>query len=219
MVQFDEHILQMGWFNHQLITNFLDFPPWIINLAHRNITHLKRKVIWTKAPFSGSKCESSRCIFGSRFFFHTQSLSFLVFAWRKNRSLRRTWKRHDEARQQNKKHSVKLQATFATWALKTSYSPWIEQQKQLQIGEAGDDIFFVFGARPIFTGDLLVSGSANITSSPSTQEGRTVLWLNDTWWTPFVLGCLEWGCCWVNVTSCFVSWAMGLLVVSLWCVY
>ena len=50
---------------------------------------------------------------------------------------------------------------------------------------------FRFGARPIFTGDLLVSGSANITSSPSTQEGRTVLWLNDTWWTPFVLG-LSW---------------------------
>ena len=49
MIQFDEHIFQMGWSKHLPITNFLDFTPWTINMAHLNMTQLKRKVIWTKS--------------------------------------------------------------------------------------------------------------------------------------------------------------------------
>ena len=30
MIQFDEHIFQMGWFNHQLENGFIPYPSGII---------------------------------------------------------------------------------------------------------------------------------------------------------------------------------------------
>ena len=43
MIQFDEHIFQMGWFNHQLVmyTSF-----WVAEMRLKNSTHIGPLSLW-----------------------------------------------------------------------------------------------------------------------------------------------------------------------------
>jgi len=44
MIQFDEHIFQMGWFNHQLemlVENNLAADFWVLRLSRQNLQYFK----------------------------------------------------------------------------------------------------------------------------------------------------------------------------------